>query len=71
MQSQAVGAVAGPVLVGGLYHAEGPVVAFGMLAALLATGAVVLALLGRETGGTRFRIVDSATPAVGPQDVDR
>ena len=68
---QAAGAVAGPLLVGGLYHAEGPLVAFGTLAALLAIGAVVLALLGRETGGSRFRIADSAAPVGGPQDADR
>ena len=66
---QAAGAVAGPLLVGGLYHAEGPVVAFGTLAALLAAAAVVLALLGRETAG--FRLQTDAAPAVGPRDVDR
>jgi MFS family permease len=60
---QAGGAFAGPLLIGGLYHAIGPEVAFGAVAGLLGVGSLAMAVLGRETAGPRGRPAETAVTA--------
>jgi MFS family permease len=53
MMFQAAGAFLGPMLIGALYHNISPTFAFTTLAVWMAFAAVIMAVFGRETAGSR------------------
>jgi MFS family permease len=53
MMFQASGAFAGPLVIGALYSSVGPSVGFGTLAVWLTVAAMAMAVLARETAGSR------------------
>ena len=62
--SQSVGATTGPILLAALYHFLFPDAAFYTMAVLLVMGALMVALLARETGG-RARMAQQSPPTAG------
>ena len=53
MMFQAFGAFLGPIAIGAIYHSIGRPYAFGTLAVWLIIAALTMALIGRETAGSR------------------
>ncbi len=62
--SQSVGATTGPILLAALYHFLFPDAAFYTMAVLLVLGALMVALLARETGGWA-RMSQQTPPTAG------
>lgn len=65
MMFQAFGAFLGPMVIGAIYHNIGHSFAFGTLAVWLTAAALAMAILGRETAGSRAMPHSETVPTGG------